>query len=326
MTEQVLDAFVTAVIAASDYEEMDRIYLKNRVMSCVGEEGLDAPAHMADLIALKDQLVEIAVANSKIQDSMAAKDSLGAELMDWITPSPSQVNHRFWETYRQSKEDAIADFYALSKRNDYIKVKAIAQNIAFETETPYGSLEITINLSKPEKDPKDIAAAKLAKASHYPACQLCFENEGYQGRLDHPARANHRIIRFDMDGHDWGFQYSPYAYFNEHCIFLDSQHVPMAISRKTFERLLTIVETFPGYFAGSNADLPIVGGSILTHDHYQGGRHTFPMELAPVEESFTIEGFEAVSLGIVNWPMSVLRLQSDDKAQLIALADHILTA
>ena len=326
MTEQVLDAFVTAVIAASDYEEMDRIYLKNRIMSRVGEEGLDAPAQKEELIALKDQLVEIAVANSKIQDSMAAKDSLGAELMDWITPSPSQVNHCFWETYRQSKEDAIADFYALSKRNDYIKVKAIAQNIAFETQTPYGSLEITINLSKPEKDPKDIAAAKLAKASHYPACQLCFENEGYQGRLDHPARANHRIIRFDMDGHDWGFQYSPYAYFNEHCIFLDSQHVPMAISRKTFERLLTIVETFPGYFAGSNADLPIVGGSILTHDHYQGGRHTFPMELAPVEESFSVEGFEAVSLGIVNWPMSVLRLQSDDKEQLIALADHILTA
>lgn len=326
MTEQVLDAFVTTVIAASDYEEMDRIYLKNRIMSRVGEEGLDAPAQKEDLIALKDQLVEIAVANSKIQDSMAAKDSLGAELMDWITPSPSQVNHRFWETYRQSKEGAIADFYALSKRNDYIKVKAIAQNIAFEVETPYGSLEITINLSKPEKDPKDIAAAKLAKASHYPACQLCFENEGYQGRLDHPARANHRIIRFDMDGHDWGFQYSPYAYFNEHCIFLDSQHVPMAISRKTFERLLTIVETFSGYFAGSNADLPIVGGSILTHDHYQGGRHTFPMELAPVEESFSVEGFEAVSVGIVNWPMSVLRLQSDDKAQLIALADHILTA
>ena len=324
MTELVLDAFVTAVIDASDYEEMDRIYLKNRVMSRIGEEGLDAPAHQADLIALKDQLVEIAVANSKIQDSMAAKDSLGAELMDWITPSPSQVNHRFWKTYGQSKEDAIADFYALSKRNDYIKIKAIAQNIAFGAETPYGSLEITINLSKPEKDPKDIAAAKLAKASHYPACQLCFENEGYQGRLDHPARANHRIIRFDMDGHDWGFQYSPYAYFNEHCIFLDSQHVPMAISRKTFERLLTIVETFPGYFAGSNADLPIVGGSILTHDHYQGGRHTFPMELAELDQTFTIPAFEEVQVGIVRWPMSVLRLQSDNKEELINLADHIL--
>ena len=326
MTEQVLDAFVTTVIAASDYEEMDRIYLKNRIMSRVGEEGLDAPAQKEDLIALKDQLVEIAVANSKIQDSMAAKDSLGAELMDWITPSPSQVNHRFWETYRQSREDTIADFYALSKRNDYIKVKAIAQNIAFEVETPYGSLEITINLSKPEKDPKDIAAAKLAKASHYPACQLCFENEGYQGRLDHPARANHRIIRFDMDGHDWGFQYSPYAYFNEHCIFLDSQHVPMAISRKTFERLLTIVETFPGYFAGSNADLPIVGGSILTHDHYQGGRYTFPMELAELDQTFTIPSFEEVQVGIVRWPMSVLRLQSDNKEELINLADHILAS
>lgn len=324
MTEQVLDAFVTAVINVSDYEEMDRIYLKNRIMSRVGEEGLDVPAQKEELIALKDQLVEIAAANSKIQNSMAAKDSLGAELMDWITPSPSQVNHRFWETYRQSKEDAIADFYALSKRNDYIKVKAIAQNIAFETETPYGSLEITINLSKPEKDPKDIAAAKLAKASHYPACQLCFENEGYQGRLDHPARANHRIIRFDMDGHDWGFQYSPYAYFNEHCIFLDSQHVPMAISCKTFERLLTIVETFPGYFAGSNADLPIVGGSILTHDHYQGGHHTFPMELAGLDQTFTIPGFEEVQVGIVRWPMSVLRLQSDYKEELINLADHIL--
>ena len=324
MAEQVLDAFVTAVIDASDYEEMDRIYLKNRVMSRIGEEGLDAPAHQADLIALKDQLVELAVANSKIPDSMAAKDSLGAELMDWVTPSPSQVNRRFWETYRQSKEDAIADFYALSKHNDYIKVNAIAKNIAFETETPYGTIEITINLSKPEKDPKDIAAAKNAKVRHYPACQLCFENEGYQGRLDHPARANHRIIRFDMAGQEWGFQYSPYAYFNEHCIFLYSQHIPMSINRKTFERLLSIVETFPGYFAGSNADLPIVGGSILTHEHYQGGRHTFAMELAPVEESFTIKGFENVSLGIVNWPMSVLRLQSDDKAQLIELADHIL--
>lgn len=324
MTELVLDAFVTAIIDASDYEEMDRIYLKNRVMSRIGEEGLDAPAHQADLIALKDQLVELAVANSKIPDSMAAKDSLGAELMDWVTPSPSQVNRRFWETYRQSKEDAIADFYALSKHNDYIKVNAIAKNIAFETETPYGTIEITINLSKPEKDPKDIAAAKNAKVRQYPACQLCFENEGYQGRLDHPARANHRIIRFDMAGQEWGFQYSPYAYFNEHCIFLYSQHIPMSINRETFERLLTIVETFPGYFAGSNADLPIVGGSILTHEHYQGGRHTFAMELAPVEESFTIKGFEAVSLGIVNWPMSVLRLQSDDKAQLIELADHIL--
>ncbi|WP_195612210.1 UDP-glucose--hexose-1-phosphate uridylyltransferase [Streptococcus australis] len=326
MPQGILDAFVTEVIAVSRFEELDRIYLKNRIMSLVGEEGVDEPVKKEGLLALKDQLIELALANGLIEETMAAHDSLGAELMDLITPSPSQVNRRFWELYQRSESEAIADFYALSKRNDYIKLDAIAQNIAFEAETPYGSLEITINLSKPEKDPKEIAAARQAKASHYPACQLCMENEGYQGRLDHPARANHRIIRFDMDGHDWGFQYSPYAYFNEHCIFLDSQHVPMAISRKTFERLLTIVETFPGYFAGSNADLPIVGGSILTHDHYQGGRHTFPMEVAGLDQVFTIPGFEGVQVGIVRWPMSVLRLQSENKGELIDLADHILTA
>ena len=185
-------------------------------------------------------------------------------------------------------------------------------------------MEITINLSKPEKDPIEIAAAKKAKTSHYPACQLCFENEGYQGRLDHPARSNHRIIRFDLVGQEWGFQYSPYAYFNEHCIFLDSKHTPMTISRATFERLLDIVEIFPSYFAGSNADLPIVGGSILTHDHYQGGRHTFPMEKANLDKVFTFVGFETVEAGIVNWPMSVLRLKSTDKAALIELSDTIL--
>lgn len=322
----LVETFVTKVIAESAFEELDRIYLTNRVLALVGDGVLEVKTDQDNLIDLKDQLVEEAVRLETIEDSLAAREILDADLMDLVTPCPSQVNRDFWATYAQSPEQAIADFYQLSQKNDYIKLKAIAKNIAYRVPSDYGELEITINLSKPEKDPKEIAAAKLVKSSNYPQCQLCMENEGYHGRVNHPARANHRIIRFDMDGHDWGFQYSPYAYFNEHCIFLDSQHVPMAISRKTFERLLTIVETFPGYFAGSNADLPIVGGSILTHDHYQGGRHTFPMELAPVEESFTIEGFEAVSLGIVNWPMSVLRLQSDDKAQLIALADHILTA
>ena len=322
----LVEKFVTKVIAESTFEELDRIYLTNRVLALVGDGALEVKTDQDNLIELKDQLVEEAVRLGTIEDSQAAREILGADLMDLVTPCPSQVNRDFWDTYAQSPEQAIADFYQLSQKNDYIKLKAIAKNIAYRVPSDYGELEITINLSKPEKDPKEIVAAKLVKSSNYPQCQLCMENEGYHGRVNHPARSNHRIIRFDMDDHDWGFQYSPYAYFNEHCIFLDSQHVPMAISRKTFERLLTIVETFPGYFAGSNADLPIVGGSILTHDHYQGGRHTFPMELAPVEESFTIEGFEAVSLGIVNWPMSVLRLQSDDKAQLIALADHILTA
>ena len=320
----LVEKFVTKVIAESTFEELDRIYLTNRVLALVGDGALEVETDQNNLIDLKDQLVEEAVRLETIEDSQASREILGADLMDLVTPCPSQVNRDFWATYAQSPEQAIEDFYQLSQKNDYIKLKAIAKNIAYRVPSDYGELEITINLSKPEKDPKEIAAAKLVKSSNYPQCQLCMENEGYHGRVNHPARSNHRIIRFDISGQEWGFQYSPYAYFNEHCIFLDSQHRPMAISRKTFERLLTIVETFPGYFAGSNADLPIVGGSILTHDHYQGGRHTFPMERAPVEESFTIEGFEAVSLGIVNWPMSVLRLQSDDKAQLIALADNIL--
>ena len=320
----LVEKFVTKVIAESTFEELDRIYLTNRVLALVGDGALEVETDQNNLIDLKDQLVEEAVRLETIEDSLAAREILGADLMDLVTPCPSQVNRDFWATYAQSPEQAIEDFYQLSQKNDYIKLKAIAKNIAYRVPSDYGELEITINLSKPEKDPKEIAAAKLVKSSNYPQCQLCMENEGYHGRVNHPARSNHRIIRFDISGQEWGFQYSPYAYFNEHCIFLDSQHRPMAISRKTFERLLTIVETFPGYFAGSNSDLPIVGGSILTHDHYQGGRHTFPMERAPVEESFTIEGFEAVSLGIVNWPMSVLRLQSDDKAQLIALADNIL--
>ena len=324
MSQGVLDAFITEVISESSFEEMDRIYLTNRVLARVGDGVLEVETELDDLIDIKDQLVEEAVRLETIEDSQTAREILGAELMDLITPAPSQLNRDFWTTYASNPEQAVADFYQLSQKNDYIKIKAIAKNIAFKAPTAYGDLEITINLSKPEKDPKEIAAAKKAKTSHYPTCQLCFENEGYQGRLDHPARFNHRIIRFDLVGQEWGFQYSPYAYFNEHCIFLDSKHTPMTISRATFERLLDIVEIFPSYFAGSNADLPIVGGSILTHDHYQGGRHTFPMEKANLDKVFTFVGFETVEAGIVNWPMSVLRLKSSDKAALIELSDTIL--
>lgn len=324
MSKKLLDVFVSAVIDNSTFEEMDTTYLSNRVMALVGEKVAEQETEAEQLIDLKDDLVAVAVKNGKIGDTLAEQDILGAELMDLITPAPSQLNRDFWTTYASNPEQAVADFYQLSQKNDYIKIKAIAKNIAFKAPTAYGDLEITINLSKPEKDPKEIAAAKKAKTSHYPACQLCFENEGYQGRLDHPARSNHRIIRFDLVGQEWGFQYSPYAYFNEHCIFLDSKHTPMTISRATFERLLDIVEIFPSYFAGSNADLPIVGGSILTHDHYQGGRHSFPMEKANLDKVFTFVGFETVEAGIVNWPMSVLRLKSTDKAALIKLSDTIL--
>ena len=322
----LVENFVTNVIAESSFEELDRIYLTNRVLALVGDGVLEVETDQDDLIELKDQLVEEAVRLETIEDSLAAREILGADLMDLVTPCPSQVNRDFWATYAQPPEQAIADFYQLSQKNDYIKLKAIAKNIAYRVPSDYGELEITINLSKPEKDPKEIAAAKLVKSSNYPQCQLCMENEGYHGRVNHPARSNHRIIRFDISGQEWGFQYSPYAYFNEHCIFLDSKHRPMAISRQSFERLLAIVEQFPGYFAGSNADLPIVGGSILTHDHYQGGRHVFPMEVAPLQKSFTFEGFESVKAGIVQWPMSVIRLTSDSKEDLTELADKILLA
>ena len=322
----LVENFVTKVIAESSFEELDRIYLTNRVLALVGDGVFEVETDQDDLIELKDQLVEEAVRLETIEDSQAAREILGADLMDLVTPCPSQVNRDFWDTYAQSPEQAIADFYQLSQKNDYIKLKAIAKNIAYRVPSDYGELEITINLSKPEKDPKEIAAAKLVKSSNYPQCQLCMENEGYQGRVNHPARSNHRIIRFDISGQEWGFQYSPYAYFNEHCIFLDSKHRPMAISRQSFERLLAIVEQFPGYFAGSNADLPIVGGSILTHDHYQGGRHVFPMEVAPLQKSFTFAGFESVKAGIVQWPMSVIRLTSDSKEDLTELADKILLA
>ena len=322
----LVETFVTKVIAESTFEELDRIYLTNRVLAMVGDGVLEVKTDQDNLIDLKDQLVEEAVRLETIEDSLAAREILGADLMDLVTPCPSQVNRDFWATYAQSPEQAIADFYQLSQKNDYIKLKAIAKNIAYRVPSDYGELEITINLSKPEKDPKEIAAAKLVKSSNYPQCQLCMENEGYHGRVNHPARSNHRIIRFDISGQEWGFQYSPYAYFNEHCIFLDSQHRPMAISRQSFERLLAIVEQFPGYFAGSNADLPIVGGSILTHDHYQGGRHVFPMEVAPLQKSFTFEGFESVKAGIVQWPMSVIRLNSDSKDDLTNLAEKILLA
>ncbi|MGT2666014.1 UDP-glucose--hexose-1-phosphate uridylyltransferase [Streptococcus rifensis] len=321
----LVQQFVTKVIDHGLFEELDRAYLVNRVLALVGEDDTEAPEELS-ILQLKDALVAQAIVSGKISDLADEQDMLGAELMNLITPSPSQVNRQFWATYAESSEKAIADFYQLSQANDYIKVKAIAQNIAFTTETEFGDLEITINLSKPEKDPKAIAAAKAMPSSDYPKCMLCLENEGYQGRIGYPARTNHRIIRFDLQGQTWGFQYSPYAYFNEHCIFLHGQHVPMGITPATFSRLLDIVEQFPGYFAGSNADLPIVGGSILTHDHYQGGRHTFPMEKAPIETPVSFAGSESVEAGIVKWPMSVLRLRSKSKSDILALAEKILAA
>lgn len=320
----LVDRFVEQVIANSDFEEMDALYLRNRVLALVGDRVLTVQTELEDLIELKDELLAHGVRTGFVGELLEEQDMVGACLMDLITPSPSQVNRDFWQTYQDSPEQAVADFYALSKRNDYIKVAAVAKNIYYQTPTDYGNLEITINLSKPEKDPKAIAAARLAEASNYPQCLLCMENEGYQGRINHPARANHRIIRLDLGQEQWGFQYSPYAYYNEHAIFLNQEHVPMVISPQTFEQLLDLLDIFPNYFVGSNSDLPISGGSILTHNHYQGGRHSFAMEKAPIERQLVFDGFESVSAGIVKWPMSVIRLSSADKPALLSLAAKIL--
>ncbi|WP_368823950.1 UDP-glucose--hexose-1-phosphate uridylyltransferase [Lactiplantibacillus pentosus] len=312
-----LDQFVDAVIASpSQYTAMDRIYVHNRVLGLVGE-GEPVAAADDQLTSLTDALVETAIQNGKIEASQSDRDILADQLMDLVTPLPSVLNQRFWDKYQDSPKAATDYFFNLSKANDYIKTRAIAKNVVFPAKTAFGDLEITINLSKPEKDPKAIAAARNQPQDGYPLCQLCMQNEGYLGRLGYPARSNHRIVRLTLGGDTWGFQYSPYAYFNEHSIFLDQEHRPMVINRQTFTNLLEIVRQFSHYFVGSNADLPIVGGSMLSHEHYQGGRHDFPMMKAPIARSIDL-GIAGVKAGIVKWPMSTIRLSSPD---VLALTD-----
>lgn len=260
------------------------------------------------------------------EDSLAYRDLFDTMLMGRLTPRPAQVADRFWSLYRQSPEAATDWYYQFSRDTNYIRRDRIAKDVKWVTETEYGGLDITINLSKPEKDPKAIAAARNLPVSAYPRCQLCGENEGYAGRLDHPARGNHRIVPVEISGAQWFLQYSPYVYYNEHCICLNRAHTPMKIDRACFGKLLDFVAQFPHYFVGSNADLPIVGGSILAHDHFQGGRYVFPMERACLETLLLFRGFADVDAGIVKWPMSVIRLASKDRGRLIQLADRILTS
>ena len=263
--------------------------------------------------------------NGRIEDDTTSRDLFDTELMGRLTPRPSQVIRAFRTRYEESPEAATDWYYQFSQDTDYILRYRIAKDVKWVAPTPYGDLDITINLSKPEKDPRAIAAAKTAPQGGYPKCQLCRENEGYAGRMNHPARQNHRIIPITIDGKDWFFQYSPYVYYNEHCIVFNGQHVPMKIDRSAFRKLLDFVKQFPHYFVGSNADLPIVGGSILSHDHFQGGRYTFAMEKAPVEKAVSFPGFEDIECGIVKWPMSVIRLRSADDDRLVDLAEKILT-
>lgn len=261
------------------------------------------------------------------ENSIVYKDLFDTKIMGCLVARPSEIRAKFKDLYDNESSLAATDyFYKLSCDSNYIRRQRIKKDQKWTTDTEFGTLDVTINLSKPEKDPKAIAAAKNAKQSAYPKCQLCAENEGYAGRVNHPARQNHRIIPVTINNSDWYFQYSPYVYYNEHCIVFNSQHTPMKIERATFGKLLDFVTNFPHYFVGSNADLPIVGGSILTHDHFQGGHYTFAMAKAPIEKEISFEGFEDVKAGIVKWPMSVIRISGADKERLIELADKILVA
>lgn len=323
---QTIRDFITLAIQSGGWMEMDRLYLENRVIAMIGEDSLakaEVQAVSTSAVDLVDQLLIQAEKNKVINGLQAEKDMLEAQLMDLMTPPPSVVNAYFAQYYSKDPVQATDYFFKLSKDNDYIKTREIARNIIFPAKTAYGELEITINLSKPEKDPKQIAAERQVKKVDYPECMLCMENEGYKGRMNYPARTNHRIIRMNLDGESWGFQYSPYAYYNEHCIILSEEHHPMKISKATFQRLLKITEVLPHYFVGSNADLPIVGGSILSHDHYQGGRHTFPMAVAEMERTFELKDFPNIKAGIVKWPMSVIRLQGKNQKDLIEASQMI---
>lgn len=312
-------------------KEEDRVFTTNALLelfelSEFEDEG-DSSSETFSLEETLREMLDYAVAQGLIkEDSIVYRDLFDTKIMSKLMPRPSEVIHTFWEKYEVAPEAATNYYYKLSQDSDYIRRYRIEKDVKWVTSTEYGNLDITINLSKPEKDPKAIAAAKLMKQSGYPRCLLCVENEGYAGRVNHPARQNHRIIPIVINNQKWGFQYSPYVYYNEHCIVLSGEHTPMKIEKNTFVKLFDFVKQFPHYFVGSNADLPIVGGSILSHDHFQGGHYQFAMADAPIEETFVMKGYEDVEAGIVKWPMSVIRLRCKDETRLVSLGDHILTA
>ena len=309
-------------------EPEDKTYTINQYLEVFRLDEYDDPDITGEEIVLPeilDRLTDAAYDRYIIKsDDIVTRDLFDTKLMGIMTPKPSQVIKEFRTYYEESPKKATEFFYEFSQDTNYIRRDRVKKDMKWKVNSPYGDIDITINLSKPEKDPKAIAAAKNAKQSSYPKCQLCMENEGYAGRMNHPARQNHRIIPLTINDRKWGFQYSPYVYYNEHCIVFNGQHVPMKIDRAAFTKLFDFVKQFPHYFLGSNADLPIVGGSILTHDHFQGGHYEFAMERAEIEKEFTIPGYEDVKSGIVHWPLSVIRIQSKDEKRLIDLADHIL--
>ena len=322
-----LTALVEYGLKTGLIQDCDRTYIVNQLLMTMGLDSYEEEA--APSMELEDILAGLlsdAVSRGVIEDNITAKDLFDTKLMGVLTPLPREVRAMFAALYAEDPQKATDWYYTLSQDTDYIRRYRIKKDLRWKTATEYGDLDITINLSKPEKDPKAIAAAKAAPQSGYPKCQLCPENEGYAGRMNHPARENHRIVPITVAGANWYLQYSPYVYYNEHCIVFNAKHTPMVIDKSAFSKLLDFVTLFPHYFVGSNADLPIVGGSILSHEHFQGGHYSFPMELSPVEREIHFAGFEDIKAGIVKWPMSVIRLDGADKARLADLADKILRA
>ena len=325
--ETYIDSLVSYAMNRGLAEPVDHQVLTNRLLDILRKddyEPSDEP-QSEDLEEILGGILDYAVAQGLCEDNITARDIFDTRIMGAVTPMPREVVRTFEEKYARSPVEATDWYYQFSCDTDYIRRYRIAKDMRWKYESTYAEMDITINLSKPEKDPKAIAAAKNAPQTAYPKCQLCRENEGYAGRLNHPARANHRIIPIRVSGEDWCLQYSPYVYYNEHCIVFNSKHVPMKIDRSAFEKLLDFVKAFPHYFVGSNADLPIVGGSILSHEHFQGGHYRFAMENAGMEREVAFKGYEDIHAGIVKWPMSVIRLDGNDPVRLAELADKILT-
>ena len=330
MVDEAISKLAEYALRTGLIQPCERTWAINTILDVLKRDSWTDPGREVgdiDLAAVLGELTDDAYGRGVLtENSVVYRDLFDSELMGRLTPRPAQVIEKFQALYRESPRAATDWYYAFSQDTNYIRRDRIAKDVQWKTDTEYGALDITINLSKPEKDPKAIAAARDLPASDYPRCQLCAENEGYAGRVNHPARQNHRIVPITIHGSPWFLQYSPYVYYNEHCICLNSVHTPMKIDRACFAKLLDFVRQFPHYFVGSNADLPIVGGSILAHDHFQGGRYTFAMERAPVETPFSFPGFADVQAGIVKWPMSVVRLACPDGARLVELANRILTA
>ena len=325
MIFNAIEALVLYGIQTGLIDHNESVYTRNRLLDVLHEDAFEAAEPMKGTLPdILKVLTDHAVQKGLCADTSESRDIYDTRLMNCLTPRPGEVNRRFFALYAQSRQAATDWFYRFSGDVNYIRRDRIARDRRWKVQSEYGEIDITINLSKPEKDPRDIAAAGKAKTTAYPLCQLCVENVGYAGRIGHPARANHRVLPIDICGEEWFFQYSPYVYYNEHCIVFNGDHIPMVISKKAFEKLFDFVRQFPHYFVGSNADLPIVGGSILSHEHFQGGRYTFAMERAESEYCFAVKGYEDIACGIVKWPLSVIRLRGCDSGRLVELAAMIL--